>query len=135
MKIQKGELRYGTLVTISEHDSWQWRHWYAHRLSLARRPHVTDFLLTFYRGCITPKQIANLLTSIDGEDGLPDDLDIIDGYEDVGEENQAKIRTALQQGHVPDQDWKGVSDFILHSHYPPNAVSERATFSYPFTCI
>jgi hypothetical protein len=98
-------------------------------------PHVSDFLLTFHRGCITPKQIANLLTSIDGEDGLPDDLDIIDGYEDVGEENQAKIRTALQQGHVPDKDWKGVSSFILHLHYPPNAVSERDNFSYPSTCL
>ena len=40
---------------------------------------------------------------------MQDDLDIIDGYDEVGGENQDKIRTALLQGHVPDEDWKGVS--------------------------
>lgn len=27
----------------------------------------------------------------------------------MDEEKQEKIRTALQEGHVPDEDWKGVS--------------------------
>lgn len=27
VKIEKGELRMGTLVTIKEHSSWMWKHW------------------------------------------------------------------------------------------------------------
>ena len=29
VKIEKGELRFGTLIEIHEHQSWQWKHWYA----------------------------------------------------------------------------------------------------------
>jgi hypothetical protein len=29
-KIAKGELRMGTLVTINEKQSWQWKHWCVH---------------------------------------------------------------------------------------------------------
>jgi hypothetical protein len=36
VKIMKGELRFGTLVNINEHDSWQWRHWF-----------VSPIILTF----------------------------------------------------------------------------------------
>ena len=28
VKIGKGELRFGVLVEIKEHQSWVWRHWY-----------------------------------------------------------------------------------------------------------
>lgn len=38
---------------------------------------------------------------------------MLDGYDEVGEENQAKIRTALKEGHVPDEDWKGVRLHML----------------------
>jgi hypothetical protein len=27
VKITKGELRFATMITIQEHDSWQYRHW------------------------------------------------------------------------------------------------------------
>lgn len=27
VKIQAGELRFGVLVEIKEHQSWQWKHW------------------------------------------------------------------------------------------------------------
>ena len=27
VKLLKGELRFGTFVTIMEHQSWQWKHW------------------------------------------------------------------------------------------------------------
>ena len=27
VKIQKGELRFGTQVEIQEHQTWHWRHW------------------------------------------------------------------------------------------------------------
>ena len=66
-------------------------------------------LIDHFRGCVTPKQIENLVKEIGGLEGMKDDLDVIDGYDEVGEENQRKIRTALEEGHVPDEDWKGVS--------------------------
>lgn len=28
VKIQKGELRFGTQIEIQEHQTWHWRHWY-----------------------------------------------------------------------------------------------------------
>lgn len=38
-----------------------------------------------------------------------EDYDVLDGYNDLSEEYQAKVRKALQQGHVDDEDWNGVS--------------------------
>lgn len=57
------------------------------------------------RGCITPKIIENINNETDH------DASQIDGMEDVGEEWAAKFQKALDEGHVPDEDWKGVSDF------------------------
>jgi hypothetical protein len=34
IKIQKGEFRYAIQVTIKDHQSWQYRHWYAHTTGL-----------------------------------------------------------------------------------------------------
>lgn len=34
--------------------------------------------------------------------------DLIDGYDEISEENQEKVMRALEQGHVDDEDWKGV---------------------------
>ena len=58
-----------------------------------------------HRGCVTPKQIMNLKDSIDN------DANNLDGYEDLGEELQEKIVKAVEEGHVTDEDWKGVSNF------------------------
>lgn len=60
--------------------------------------------LTITRGCVTPKQIANLIESSGG------DTDLVDGYDELPAEFQAKINFALKNGHIPDEDWKGVSD-------------------------
>jgi hypothetical protein len=51
---------------------------------------------------VTPKQIENLKKSID------DDATELDGFEDLPEEFQDKIRIAVQEGHVADEDWGGV---------------------------
>jgi len=48
------------------------------------------------------------LESIGGLEGLEDDLNVIDGFDEVGEESQEKIVTALKEGHIPDEDWKWV---------------------------
>ncbi|KAF2274147.1 zf-PARP-domain-containing protein [Westerdykella ornata] len=79
VKIQKGELRFGTLVTIEEHTSWTYKHW----------------------GCVTPEQIKNVQSFIDG------DMDLLEGYEELPQEEKDKVDFAIKNGHVPDEDWKG----------------------------
>ena len=54
--------------------------------------------------------IQNLLNALGGLEGLEDDLNIIDGYDEMPQEWQEKILTMLREGHVPDEDWKGVSE-------------------------
>lgn len=39
------------------------------------------------------------------------DLDMLDGYEELSEDLQEKVRRAFEQGHVDDDDWRGV--FVL----------------------
>jgi len=78
-KIQKGELRVGTFVQIPSgggetRDSWQWRHW----------------------GCVTKKVLANLMNSGPLED--------LDGFEDIGDEYQEKMRKAWENGEVAPDD-------------------------------
>lgn len=55
------------------------------------------------RGCVTPKQIDNLIESSGG------DTEMVDGYDDLPAEYQAKVDYALANGHVHDDDWNGVS--------------------------
>ena len=41
-----------------------------------------------------------------------DDVDFfncLDGFDEVDDESRVKILRALKQGHVDDDDWKGVS--------------------------
>jgi len=59
------------------------------------------------RGCVTPKIIANLKETLTGSSGEID-YTLLDGYEELSPENQAKVRKALEQGHVADSEWKGV---------------------------
>ncbi len=37
------------------------------------------------------------------------DMELIDGYDQLPEEAQVKVKRALEQGHVDDDDWNGVS--------------------------
>ena len=62
-----------------------------------------SFSYLHQRGCVTPAQIQNIKNSID------DDLDNLDGYDTVSPEIQVKIKNAIEQGHVADEDWSGVS--------------------------
>ncbi|KAF9697479.1 hypothetical protein EKO04_004669 [Ascochyta lentis] len=79
VKIKKREFRYAIQVTIKEHTSWQYKHW----------------------GCVTPKQIVNLIETSGG------DTDMVDGYDELPEDYQEKVRFALENGHIPDEDWNG----------------------------
>ena len=51
---------------------------------------------------MTPQQIYNLNDAIEG------DVDLFDGYEDLDEQDKAKIAKAIEEGHVADEDWRGV---------------------------
>lgn len=64
-----------------------------------------------FRGCVTPKIVGNINDLI-GE-GDDKDLDMLDGYEDLSPEIQQKIERALDQGHVDNEDWNGVSCFFI----------------------
>ncbi|KAL2222518.1 poly polymerase and DNA-ligase Zn-finger region-domain-containing protein [Thermoascus aurantiacus ATCC 26904] len=88
IKIMKGELRLGTWVDNERFQSFFWRHW----------------------GCVTPKIIANLKETLTGSSGEID-YTLLDGYEELSPENQAKVRKALEQGHVADSEWKGDPEF------------------------
>lgn len=54
------------------------------------------------RGCVTPVQIASLKMATDG------DLEMLDGYDDLPSDFQGKIGQAFEDGHVADDDWRGV---------------------------
>ncbi|MCJ1360973.1 hypothetical protein MMC16_000068 [Acarospora aff. strigata] len=83
VKIQKGELRFGTQVEIQEKQAWHWRHW----------------------GCVTPRQLTNWNETTEGN------VDYLDGYDEITPELQEKVKRALEQGHVDDEDWKGDVEF------------------------
>lgn len=57
------------------------------------------------RGCVTPKQIENLIEVSGG------DTDMVDGYDELPAEFQEKVKFALENGHIPDEDCTHVSIF------------------------
>ncbi|KAI3397803.1 hypothetical protein diail_10336 [Diaporthe ilicicola] len=89
VKIMKGEPRFGTWVDIHEHGSWRWKHW----------------------GCVSGKQIENLRDDIRQGDSY--DFDMIDGYDEIGDhpELQAKIRSAMIEGKIADEDFNGDPEY------------------------
>ena len=70
---------------------------------------------------MTPLQLANIHEQLGGLEGLDldKDLDLLDGYDEVDTWAQDKIKYAVQNGHVHDEDWKGVSPStanLCHTH-------------------
>ncbi|CAG8201624.1 unnamed protein product [Penicillium nalgiovense] len=84
VKITKGEFRVGTWVDGPGFQSWSWRHW----------------------GCFTPKQIVNVKKDLT-EDTEDPDFSRLDGFDEMSEELQDKIRKAIEVGHVEDEEWRG----------------------------
>ena len=58
--------------------------------------------LTRTRGCVTPAVLHNWHEVAQG------DMEMVDGYDDLPDDAKAKIKRALEQGHVDDEDWGGV---------------------------
>ncbi|SGY33748.1 BQ5605_C002g01539 [Microbotryum silenes-dioicae] len=70
-----GELRFGTVVDIMGRTSFQWRHW----------------------GCLTKTVLANVKNKIDKAED-------IDGFEDLREEDQERVKKAYETGHIAPED-------------------------------
>lgn len=88
-------------------------------------PHISNQLnsvLNRPRGCVTPTQIENVVKAIGGLEAFDEDPNVLDGYDEVDEASREKIRTALKEGHVPDEDWKGVS--------PNLACTSQSSYTY-----
>lgn len=60
------------------------------------------------RGCVTPKQFVNIREKLTSSNGTLD-ITTLDGYDKLSEDLQEKVKEAIEQGHVADSDWKGVS--------------------------
>lgn len=39
---------------------------------------------------------------------IEDNLEYLDGYDEIGPELQVKVERALKEGHIDDSDWTGV---------------------------
>ncbi|KAF8429681.1 hypothetical protein EV426DRAFT_131237 [Tirmania nivea] len=83
VQIGKDELRLGSWVEISGRGNWSWKHW----------------------GCCTSRVIGNVIKSLTSDD-KPRDPHALDGYDELPEAEQAKVRRALEQGHIDDEDWR-----------------------------
>lgn len=59
-------------------------------------------MLMSFRGCTTPQQIQNL------KDSIEDNIDYLDGLDELPSELRLKVLKALEDGHVDDSDWRGV---------------------------
>jgi hypothetical protein len=59
--------------------------------------------------------ISNMIEVVgEGDDR---DLDLLDGYEELPQEHQEKLARALDQGHIDDEDWNGVSGVFFFLYY------------------
>ncbi|GKT92497.1 protein kinase Rad3 [Colletotrichum tofieldiae] len=85
-KCLKGSLRFGTWTKIMDHESFKWKHW----------------------GCVSGEQMAHVKELCEKEDGTFD-FDAFDGYDEMGDhpDLQAKIRKAIEQGHIDPEDFNG----------------------------
>lgn len=53
-------------------------------------------------GCVTPKQLSNVRKLVQEEfDG---DYDMLDGYDELTEDDQARVKRAIEEQHVADED-------------------------------
>lgn len=80
------------------------------------------------RGCVTPKQFVNIRAKLTPEDGTLDATSL-DGYDELSEDLQTKIKEAIEQGHVADADWKGVSSLLPRGAAEQPALTDHVFFS------
>jgi Poly(ADP-ribose) polymerase and DNA-Ligase Zn-finger region. len=83
--------------------------------------HIWFQALTSFRGCFTPKQIVNVRKDLTADS---EDLDFsrLDGFNELTNELQEKIRKAIELGHIEDEEWKGVSS--------PSSICTLGSFAF-----
>ncbi|KAI7952753.1 hypothetical protein MJO29_008384, partial [Puccinia striiformis f. sp. tritici] len=74
--IPKGQIRFGTWVTLHEHGSFKWRHW----------------------GCLTSPVLKNVSNELEGK------IEELDGFEELQPADQDKIKKAFEDGKVDPAD-------------------------------
>lgn len=67
----------------------------------------------FNRGCVTVKVLANILEAIE-EDGEPN-YEMLDGFDELSAENQAKVKEAILKGELDESDKTDASDLTSWS--------------------
>ncbi|KAI3544873.1 phosphatidylinositol 3 [Colletotrichum filicis] len=84
-KCLKGSLRFGTWTKIMDHESFKWKHW----------------------GCVSGEQMQHVRELCERNGKF--DFDAFDGYDEMGDhpDLQAKIRSAIEQGHIDAEDFNG----------------------------
>ena len=60
-------------------------------------------------GCVTPQQVSNVQDMIDG------DYDMLDGFEDLTDEDQSRVRQAIENGHIADEDCVSMVSIYMRS--------------------
>jgi hypothetical protein len=67
--------------------------------------------LTCTRGCVSGKTLQHVRDNLTrpGASAGEYDWDFLDGLEDMPEAEKNKIKLAITEGKIADEDWKGVS--------------------------
>lgn len=69
---------------------------------------------------MTPKQFVNIREKLTVNDTL--NVENLDGYDELSDDMKAKVKKAIEDGHVADDDWRGVSPPqypLLHQKLTP----------------
>ena len=53
------------------------------------------------------------------KEATDNNFDYLDGYDELPEDLRETVRRAFEQGHVDDEDWKGVFAMPLTLQYAP----------------
>ncbi|MBW0490218.1 hypothetical protein O181_029933 [Austropuccinia psidii MF-1] len=94
--IAKGQIRFGTWVTMQEHGSFKWRHW----------------------GCITDSVLKNVATELEGK------IEELDGFEDLNAQDQSKVKKAFEIGQVDASDIPPTA--LVDNEEKPNSQTNQA---------
>ncbi|KNZ64642.1 uncharacterized protein VP01_1008g10 [Puccinia sorghi] len=78
--IGKGQLRFGTWVTLHEHGSFKWRHW----------------------GCLTSSASPSHVVLKNVSEELEGKISELDGLEELSVGDQSKIKKAFEEVHPDD---------------------------------
>ena len=69
-----------------------------------------EYCANFDRGCVTGAQMLNVRKYLkQGDDDGPYQWDFFDGLDELEEKDQEKVKKAVIEGKIADEDWIWVS--------------------------